>query len=93
MPAPSPSSLSIKTLALASASALLLAACGGDKPKEGGPGAMAGMAAPVSVIEAQPTKVMTSIEVVGQTEGAKEVEVRARVGGIQIGRASCRERV
>ena len=64
----------------------LLSACGGDKPKEGGPGAMAGMAAPVSVIEAQPTKVMTSIEVVGQTEGAKEVEVRARVGGILLQR-------
>ncbi|MEN9457012.1 MAG: efflux RND transporter periplasmic adaptor subunit [Rhodocyclaceae bacterium] len=87
MPAHYPSSFSVKHLLLATTSALLLAACGGDKPKEGGPGAMAGMAAPVSVIEAQPTRVTTSIEVVGQTEGAKEVEVRARVGGILLQRS------
>jgi pyruvate/2-oxoglutarate dehydrogenase complex dihydrolipoamide acyltransferase (E2) component len=30
----------------------------------------------------QPTRVETSVEAVAQTEGAREVEVRARVGGI-----------
>lgn len=90
MPANRPDSLSSKPklLALIILGGMLLSACGGDKPKEGGPGGMAGMmAAPVSVIIAQPTKVATSIEVVGQTEGAKEVEVRARVGGILLHRS------
>ncbi len=89
MPAsyPTPPFRKLKLLPLTLFGAALLAACGGDKPKDGGPGAMAGMAAPVSVLEAQPTKVTTSIEVVGQTEGAKEVEVRARVGGILMHRS------
>lgn len=90
MPANRPDSLSSKPklLTLIVLGGMLLSACGGDKPKEGGPGGMAGMmAAPVSVIIAQPTKVATSIEVVGQTEGAKEVEVRARVGGILLHRS------
>jgi membrane fusion protein (multidrug efflux system) len=37
---------------------------------------------PVTVIEARPTRVATQVEVVGTTEGAREVEVRARVAGI-----------
>jgi len=41
---------------------------------------------PVSVIEAQPTSVPISTETVAQTEGAKEVEIRPRVGGILLKR-------
>ena len=37
---------------------------------------------PVSVITAQATSVPMSVEAVAQTEGASEVEVRPRVGGI-----------
>ena len=37
---------------------------------------------PVSVIAVQPTSVPMSVEAVAQTEGASEVEVRPRVGGI-----------
>ena len=37
---------------------------------------------PVSVITVQPTSVPMSVEAVAQTEGASEVEVRPRVGGI-----------
>jgi membrane fusion protein (multidrug efflux system) len=37
---------------------------------------------PVTALEMQPTRVETSVEAVAQTEGAREVEVRARVGGI-----------
>jgi membrane fusion protein (multidrug efflux system) len=37
---------------------------------------------PVTVLEVQPQKVPTAIEVMAQTEGARETEVRARVGGI-----------
>lgn len=51
-------------------------------PAQGGPPP----ALPVTVIEAQPTQVSTSVEAVGQTEGSREVEVRARVGGILLKR-------
>jgi membrane fusion protein, multidrug efflux system len=37
---------------------------------------------PVTVLEATPKQVPTIIEEVGQTEGSKDVEVRARVSGI-----------
>ncbi|WP_369816957.1 efflux RND transporter periplasmic adaptor subunit [Nitrosovibrio sp. Nv17] len=43
-------------------------------------------ALPVSVIEVQPTRVPISVEAVAQTEGAKEVEIRPRVGGILLKR-------
>ena len=65
------------------ASSLLLAACG---HKEGaqGPGA-AGAAPPplpVTVVEVHTRKVPISLEAVGQAEGSREVEIRARVNGI-----------
>lgn len=62
--------------------------CSGDSGKggeAGKPGAAApggGMALPVTILEARPQSVPASIELVGQTEGAREVEVRARIGGI-----------
>ena len=59
--------------------ALVAAGCSGDK-QAGGPPKMGPM--PVTVIEMQPQKVPTSIEIMAQTEGARETEVRARVGGI-----------
>ena len=43
-------------------------------------------AMPVSVVEVQPTSVPISAEAVAQTEGAKEVEIRPRVGGILLKR-------
>lgn len=39
-------------------------------------------AIPVSYVSVQPTNVPMSVEAVAQTEGAREVEVRPRVGGI-----------
>ena len=63
--------------------ALGAAGCSGDKPA-GGPPPQGPM--PVSVIEMQPQKVPTSIEIMAQTEGARETEVRARVGGILVKR-------
>ncbi len=39
---------------------------------------------PVSVITLEPTSVPISAEAVAQTEGAKEVEIRPRVGGILL---------
>ncbi|HQR59419.1 MAG TPA: efflux transporter periplasmic adaptor subunit, partial [Azonexus sp.] len=57
--------------------ALLLGACSKTEapPKAGG-------AMPVTVLEMQPRSVPNAVEIVAQTEGAKETEVRARVGGI-----------
>lgn len=62
---------------------LALAGCSGDQPA-GGPPKMGPM--PVTVIEMQPQKVPTSVEIMAQTEGARETEVRARVGGILVKR-------
>ena len=63
--------------------ALGAAGCSSDKQAGGPPkpGAM-----PVTVIEMQPQKVPTSIEIMAQTEGARETEVRARVAGILVKR-------
>ena len=57
--------------------ALLLGACSKTEapPKAGG-------TMPVTVLEMQPRSVPNAVEIVAQTEGAKETEVRARVGGI-----------
>ena len=41
---------------------------------------------PVTMVEATPLSVPISAEAVGQTEGAKEVEIRPRVGGILLKR-------
>lgn len=60
----------------------LLAGCSDGKPAA--PPAMAPL--PVSVLEVQPQRVPSSIEVMAQTEGARETEVRARVGGILVRR-------
>lgn len=43
-------------------------------------------ALPVTVLEAQPQRLPSSLELMAQTEGAKETEVRARVGGILVKR-------
>ncbi|HJW24292.1 MAG TPA: efflux RND transporter periplasmic adaptor subunit [Rhodocyclaceae bacterium] len=71
-------------IALLFTSALLgatLAGCSSEKPAVPAQGPM-----PVTVLEMQPKKVPTSIEIMAQTEGARETEVRARVGGILMKR-------
>lgn len=62
------------------AAALLLSACSGDKSAQ--PAAAAPQAMPVTVIEVAPTQAPLVVEAVAQAEGAREVEVRARVSGI-----------
>ena len=59
-----------------------LSACSDSKP----PAAPARGPMPVTVLEVQPQSVPSSIEVMAQTEGARETEVRARVGGILLKR-------
>lgn len=55
-----------------------------DQPNAAAAGG--GMVMPVSVIALQSTSVPISTESVAQTEGAKEVEIRPRVGGILLKR-------
>ena len=59
---------------------VFVAACDKKPEAAAAPPAMPPM--PVSVISVQPTSVPMSVEAVAQTEGASEVEVRPRVGGI-----------
>lgn len=61
--------------------ALALAGCSGEKPAAPARGPL-----PVSVLTMAPQKVATSVDVMAQTEGARETEVRARVGGILVQR-------
>lgn len=59
---------------------ILLVACGQQSPGAQQPPAMPPM--PVSVLTMQPATVPIQAEAVAQTQGAKEVEIRPRVGGI-----------
>ncbi len=65
------------------------AACGRKDEQQGGPpgGPGAGgppQALPVTVVDAQPRKIPVTVETVGQSEGSKEIQVRARVSGILL---------
>ena len=62
---------------------LVLTGCG---KKEQGSMPPSGMIMPVGVVTVQSTSVPISGEAVAQTEGAKEVEIRPRVGGILLKR-------
>ena len=66
--------------------ALLLAGCGeGKQTTHAAPPPAPALAA--AVVEVAPQRVPITIEAVGQVEGSKEVEVRARVSGILLKRA------
>jgi membrane fusion protein (multidrug efflux system) len=62
---------------------LILLGCGKQEQASLPP---SGMAMPVGVLAVKSTSVPISAEAVGQTEGAKEVEIRPRVGGILLKR-------
>ncbi len=71
----------LKPATVCLALSLGLAACGNKDQAATG---MAMPAMPVGVITVQATAVPISAETVAQTEGAKEVEIRPRVGGIVL---------
>jgi membrane fusion protein, multidrug efflux system len=77
---------SARRAANATAAAILAAAMlAGCAKKDAAPAAAASgppPAMPVSVVKVVPQRVPNVIEAVGQTEGSKDVEVRARVSGI-----------
>jgi membrane fusion protein (multidrug efflux system) len=64
------------------------AGCSKSDPAAGGPGAPGGAKPPmpVTVLEMKPQTIPASVEVMAQTEGARETEVRARVSGILLRR-------
>lgn len=64
--------------------ALLLTACSGNKPAQ--PAPSENQAIPATVVAAQPEIIPVSLETIAQTEGAKEIEIRPRVGGILLKR-------
>jgi membrane fusion protein (multidrug efflux system) len=70
-------------LMICAVTSLGLVACG--KKEEAAPQGT-GMVMPVSVISVKSTSVPITAEAVAQTEGAKEVEIRPRVGGILLKR-------
>ncbi len=77
---PPSSRFQYKSLSIVLAAALgatLLGGCSDGKPAAPAMGPM-----PVTVLDMQPQTVPSSIEVMAQTEGARETEVRARIGGI-----------
>lgn len=76
--------MNTRWLMIASAGiALVLAACGKQSPEHGANvAATAPPALPVTVKRVQPQRVPLVLEAVGQTEGARDVEIRSRVPGI-----------
>lgn len=74
--------LSVMLLSLTLLAGISLTGCGKKQDAAQAGPAMPPM--PVSVITLQPTSVPVSAEAVAQTEGAKEVEIRPRVGGILL---------
>lgn len=83
-------SISVRCLARVGAPLLLvslIAACGkGGGGGEGGHGFGGGQPAQVQVMTVQSQTLPVSFEYTGQTQGAREVEVRARVTGILLKR-------
>lgn len=65
---------------------VLLAACGGDKGGGGGHAGFGGPPPQVSVMTVQTQTLPVTFEYTGQTQGSREVEVRARVTGIMLKR-------
>ena len=61
-----------------------LMACGRSDPSL--PGASADQLLAVTVLMAKPVQLPVSLETIAQTEGAKEIEIRPRVGGILLKR-------
>ncbi|HEY5128632.1 MAG TPA: efflux RND transporter periplasmic adaptor subunit, partial [Bradyrhizobium sp.] len=66
--------------------ALLLAGCGRGRTDAAAPPNPTAAALPAAVLEVVPQRVPIAVEAVGQVEGSKEVEVRARVSGILLKR-------
>ncbi|MDO8893905.1 MAG: efflux RND transporter periplasmic adaptor subunit [Nitrosomonas sp.] len=63
---------------------LLLIACRGNESNQ--PASEMNRAIPVTFIAVKPVSMPVSLETIAQTEGAKEIEIRPRVGGVLLKR-------
>ena len=72
----------VSTIAVVGFTVAALSGCSGEQKAQAQAQPPAMPPVPVTVQQVKPTQVPITIEAVGQTEGAREVEVRARVGGI-----------
>ena len=79
-----PALRAVGSFSVSIAAALLVAGCG-KSDGEGGPPGFGGPSQ-VSVVTVQPQTLPVSFEYTGQTQGSREVEVRARVTGIILKR-------
>ncbi len=66
--------------------AVLVAGCGQGRSDSAAAANPAVAALPATVLQVEPQRVPIAVEAVGQVEGSKEVEVRARVAGILLKR-------
>jgi membrane fusion protein (multidrug efflux system) len=66
--------------------AVLISGCGQQRPDAAHAAVPAAAALPATVLQVAPQRVPIAVEAVGQIEGSKEVEVRARVSGILLKR-------
>jgi membrane fusion protein (multidrug efflux system) len=82
MPVRVPSPRSLFVIVAAALCAATLAGCGKGGDAKAASAATAPPAVPVTVLRAASQKVPVSLEAVGQAEGSREVEIRARVTGI-----------
>jgi membrane fusion protein (multidrug efflux system) len=95
VPAPQRAARGARALVVVATLGVLLAGCGeragtsGAPPAAGAPAQGKGPGAggpppamPVTALEVRPQRIPVTIEAVGQTEGSREVEVRARVTGV-----------
>lgn len=76
-----PARKTLSMLLLMAALGSMIAGCSDNKPAAPAMGPL-----PVTVLAVQPQSVPSAIEIMAQTEGARETEVRARVGGILLKR-------
>ncbi len=66
--------------------ALALTGCNQEKSEAASPAKTAMASVPATVLQVAPQRVPITVEAVGQVEGSREVEVRARVAGILVKR-------
>ncbi len=67
--------------------AVLVSGCGQGRSQSAHAAAPAATALPATVLRVEPQRVPIAVDAVGQVEGSKEVEVRARVSGILLKRS------
>jgi membrane fusion protein, multidrug efflux system len=77
----------LRVTLLCASLAVLVSGCGQGRSESAHAAAPAAAALPATVLQVEPQRVPIVVDAVGQVEGSKEVEVRARVSGILLKRS------